>query len=238
MFPAMGRQGFAALLGEKGDDGLAAAGCEDAADAGDGDAGDRARNSGSEGGGEEQLVVLAAMERLGHGRGGMNGKRGKFDLGGDSGLPAEAGEVGGEAVAEVECGRGETAALQPQSLGDARLGVEVGREQGSNLGRDGRWARRAFAAGGEGVQAGEAGGCSAKSAGDVEGMAGNRAGAQESSTAGNGADEHDVGDGEGGFGQIAAGKGSFIRPGKGEEAVEEALKPGGPGADGGGELAR
>ena len=77
MFPAMGRQGFAALLGEKGDDGLAAAGCEDAADAGDGDAGDRARDSGSEGGGEEQFVVFAAMERLGHGRGGMNGKRGK-----------------------------------------------------------------------------------------------------------------------------------------------------------------
>ena len=69
-------------------------------------------------------------------------------------------------------------------------------------------------------------------------MAGNRAGAQEGSAAGNGADEHDVGHGEGGFGQIAAGKGGFIRPGEGEEAVEEALKPGGPAAGGGGELAR
>ena len=99
-------------------------------------------------------------------------------------------------------------------------------------------ARRVFAAGGEGLQAGEAGGGSAKSAGDVEGMAGNRAGAQEGSAAGNGADEHDVGDGEGRFGQIAAGKGGFIRPGEGEEAVEEALKPGGPAAGGGGEIAR
>jgi len=51
-------------------------------------------------------------------------KRG-IDFGGDTGFIAEVGEVGGEAVADVECGGGERAALQVEALGDARLGIEM-----------------------------------------------------------------------------------------------------------------
>ena len=79
-----------------------------AADSDDGNAGDLARNAGLGGGGKEEFVVFSAMEGLSHGCARMVGKQSGIDLGGYSGLLAEVGEVGGEAVAEVDGGGGQT----------------------------------------------------------------------------------------------------------------------------------
>ncbi len=41
------------------------------------------------------------------GRGGVNGKRGRVDLSGDAGFFANVGEIGGEAITEVDGGGGQ-----------------------------------------------------------------------------------------------------------------------------------
>jgi general stress protein YciG len=51
----------------------------------------------------------------------MDWQRGGQNLSADSGLAAEVGQIGGEAVAEVDGGRGETAAKQRLSDGQAGL---------------------------------------------------------------------------------------------------------------------
>ena len=105
---------------------------EDAADAGDGDAGDGAWDFGGGGGGEEEFVVFAAVEEGGDlgavvEVGGERVERqcGEVELGGDVGGGAEVGEVGGEAVAEVDAGGGEAAAEEGLADGEAWLGEEM-----------------------------------------------------------------------------------------------------------------
>jgi hypothetical protein len=61
------------------------------------------------------------------------GRASGVDLGGYAGFFAEVGEVGGEAVAEVDGGGGQAVADQPEALGDAGLGVEVRGELGFEL---------------------------------------------------------------------------------------------------------
>ena len=74
-------------------------------------------------------------------------------------------------------------------------------------------------------QAGQPGSGSAQSAGDVEQVAGSRAGAEQRPAAGNGADQDNVGHGHGGFGQVAAGQRGLVGLGQGQKAVEKALEP-------------
>jgi hypothetical protein len=60
---------------------------------------------------------------------------------------------------------------------------------------------------------GEAGECcrgATEAAGNVEQVAGTRAGTEQGFAAGHGADEDDVGEGDGGFGEIAAGQRGFV----------------------------
>ena len=59
-------------------------------------------------------------------RQGMNRQRGGGYLGADAGLAAEVGEIGGEAVAEVDAGGGKTTPQQSKTHGNARLREEMG----------------------------------------------------------------------------------------------------------------
>ena len=114
-----------ALRGEQRDGGLTGPGREDAADWGDGNAGDCTRQAGGVWGGEEEFIVFAAVEGLGEGCGGMDGQGRGIDFGGYTGFMAEVSQIGGEAVAQVNGRGGQAVALKPDALGDARLRVEV-----------------------------------------------------------------------------------------------------------------
>ncbi len=105
-----------------------------------------AGHAGSRRSGEEQFVVFAAVESLGEGCGRVNGQGGRIDFGGDAGLLAQVGEIGGEAVAEVDGGGGHGVARQPQTLSDAGLREKVRGEQRLEAGGNAR-KRRRFAAG-------------------------------------------------------------------------------------------
>jgi len=105
---------------------------EDAADARDGDAGYGARNSCRGCGGEEELVVFAAVKKRGDlgavvecGGEGVEGECGEVELGGDVGGGAEVSEVGGQAVAEVDAGGGKATAQEGLADGQAGLREEV-----------------------------------------------------------------------------------------------------------------
>ena len=87
-------------------------------------------------------------------------------------------------------------------------------------------------------QEGEASGGSAKSAGNVEKVAGAGAGAEQGSAARHGTDQNNVGDGEGGFCQVAACQGRTVGCSQGQKAVEEAVHPGGLATVGDGERSR
>jgi hypothetical protein len=138
MLPALGLEFEAGVVGEDGHLGAVLLGLEDAADAGDGDAGDGAWDFGDGGGGEEELVVFATVkdgcdlfgvgegggEGGGGGGGGGGGAR-DVELGGYVGGGAEVGEVGGEAVGEINAGCCEVAAEQGLSNGEVGLGKGV-----------------------------------------------------------------------------------------------------------------
>ena len=113
-----------------------------------------------------------------------------------------------------------------QALTDAGLGVKVWGQQGVQLPGDpeGWWAGRpGFSQLG---QAGKRSGGSAESAGDVKEMAGAGGGAKQGLSLGNAADEDDIGDGDGRFGEVAAGQRGLVSGGEGEQAVKEGVHPG------------
>ena len=134
-------------------------------------------------------------------------------------------EIGGEAVAEVDGGGGRGVCAEPGTLTEARLGIEMRLQHW----HPGGWDLQA----GVGLQgdgaighASQPGRRCAESPGDINGVAGLRAGTQEGFSAGNGADQDDVGEGCGGFRQIAAGKGDAGGFREAEQAVIEAGHPG------------
>ena len=102
--PALGIEGLGALRGEKGDGGSVGARGEDAADLGDGDAGDFAWETRRGWNGEKEFVVFSAVEGLGEGCGGVDGELSRVNFGGYAGFFAQVGEIGGEAVTDVDCG--------------------------------------------------------------------------------------------------------------------------------------
>jgi hypothetical protein len=97
----------------------------DAPDSGDGDTGDGARQAGAGWRGKEQFVILAAMKSLSQSCSQTERQQSRIDFGDYAGLLAEMSQVGGEAVAQVESGCGQAAALKPEALGDAWLGIKV-----------------------------------------------------------------------------------------------------------------
>ena len=101
---------MATLRGEEHDGGTVAAGREDATDLGNGDSGNFARQAGRGRNSEKQFVVFSAMEGLLEGRAGVDGEQSDIDFGGYPGFFAEVGKIGGEAVAEVDGGAGQTVA--------------------------------------------------------------------------------------------------------------------------------
>src|SRR5215475_10644756 len=93
----------------EGDEGFVFLRPQERTDAGDGDSGDAARDACYGGRGEEELVVFASVDRgieglfAGESVGELvEGQRARVDLGAHSGGFAEVGEVGGEAVADVD----------------------------------------------------------------------------------------------------------------------------------------
>ncbi len=88
--------------------------------------------------GEEQLVVFSAVENLSGCRGRGEGQGGSVKLRGDAGFGAEMGEIGGEAVAQVDGGSGQTVAREPKALREARRGKKMPVEQRLEARRNGR----------------------------------------------------------------------------------------------------
>ena len=127
MLPAFGIEGLRALISEQRDGGAVAAGGQDAADSGDGDAGNFFGDAGGGWGGEKQFVVFSAVKGLVEGCAGMDGDQRGIDFGGHAGFLAEVGEVGREAVAEVHGRGGQRMPDQPEALGDAGLRVKMWR---------------------------------------------------------------------------------------------------------------
>ena len=72
---------------------------------------------------------------------GVDGQGGLVEFGGDSGGLADVGEIGGEAVAEVDGGGGQGMLGEPEALSDARLRVEVRGQQCLEAGGNGRRLR-------------------------------------------------------------------------------------------------
>jgi hypothetical protein len=211
-------------MGE-GDAWLVGAIGKECADAGDGDSKDTARDACGGRYGEEELVVFASVECGAEGLfrwelccEGMEGDCGGVDFGSEAGGFAEVGEVGGEAVADVDGGGGEVTAKEGGADVEAGLRVSVW-----VIGCGGSDPRRTV--GGE--ERGEFGVGSAERAGDEEGVAGVCSGAAEGAAGGGGADEDDVGEDEagGGLGGVAASEGYVVPLGEGAEASEEALDP-------------
>ena len=98
---------------------------KNAADAGDGNSGDGPGDMRAGRGGKQELVIFAAIEGLGQGGGGMEREPGGVYLSGDARFLAEMGEIGGEAVAQVNGGGGKSASLEKEALGQAWLGIEM-----------------------------------------------------------------------------------------------------------------
>jgi hypothetical protein len=116
----------------EGDERLSRTSAMKCADAGDGDARDLTRNACVRGCREEELVVLASMEggvkrlfRRERMRKRVKGDRTGVDLGADARGFAEVSEVGGEAVAEIDGGRGKAAAKKSRAYSKARLREEM-----------------------------------------------------------------------------------------------------------------
>ena len=125
VFPALRLERLAAFSGTQRNGRTGFGSAKNAADAGDGNSGDGAGDMCAGRGGKEELVIFAAMKGLGQGGGGMEREPGGVDLGGDARFLAEVGEIGGEAVAQVDGGGGKAASLEKEALGEARLGVEM-----------------------------------------------------------------------------------------------------------------
>lgn len=231
MLPAPGRDLLVPFAGEKQHLMDAGVSTSDAADAVDGNAGDAARDARRGRRGEEQFVVFAAVEGLFERCAGMNGQGSGQKLDADAGFIAEMGEIGGEAVADVDSGAGEAAAHEPEALGETRLRKKMGRKFAAKCRRDFSWFRLGGSSstcslhGSEFLELGEAGSGAAEISCYVEQMAGAGAGAEQGFAVRNCAGEDDVGDGDGGLGEIAAGQRNFVLVGEGEEAIEEAVEP-------------
>jgi hypothetical protein len=129
----------------------------------------------------------------------MDREPGGIELGGDARFLTEMGEIGREAVAEIDGGGGKAASLEKESLGEARLGVKM-RGQGIEQALGDAERLRIGGELGEGCRG------ASQAAGDVEQVSGPCAGPEKSAAARNRAHQHNVSHGDGRLGQIAAGK--------------------------------
>ena len=125
VLPAMWLEGFRAGLGQQGGLWPARMRGQNLANFMDGNTGDFARQLCRGGCGEEELVVFSAVEDLIGCREGDEGQSSGVELGGDAGLSAEVGEVGGEAVAQVDGGGGHRIAREPKALSYAWRGKKM-----------------------------------------------------------------------------------------------------------------
>ncbi len=138
MLPSARFERLRALWGNQCHRRPACAGSQNAADASHWDAGDGAGQAGGGWSGEEQFVVLASVEGLSQICSQTKRQERRIDLGGHAGFLAEMSQISGEAIAQVEGGGCQAMALQPKSLGNARLGIEVRGEQHFQLFGDAR----------------------------------------------------------------------------------------------------
>ena len=185
----------------------------DPADGRDSDSSNACRNVLAGRGGEEELVVVPAMECIleidgvnGSADAGAGYRVGQ-DLSADPGLVADVGEIGGEAVAEINHGSGQAMLAQVATYCEARDRVEVARVM---FGLDPLAGEQAM----EGV------GTAAEFSGHIEEVAGPGAGAKDGAAAGNGSQDHDVGqDSSGRLCRISSRERDPELLGEGQEAV-------------------
>jgi hypothetical protein len=147
----------------------------------------------------------------------MKGEGEGVDLGADPGGFTEVGEIGGEAIAQVDCCSRESTAKKGRADGKTRLGKEM------------RMALRGCGLRGSVClkQRGELGVSSAERAGDVEDVACVGSGAPQSASLWGRAHKHDVGKDEVGrrFRGIAACEGSVVLLRQRAQAFEGTFDP-------------
>ena len=129
MLPAARREGLRAIRGEERNGRAAGAGPQNPADWSDGHAGDTARHACRRRSGEEEFIIFAAVKSLLQNRSSMDGYDCRVDLRGDAGRRTEMGEIGREAVTEIDGCRCFGMAQEKKSLRDARLWIEMRRER-------------------------------------------------------------------------------------------------------------
>ena len=113
MRPALWLQaGGLAFLRDQGDGRIASLPGQHLADGVNGDAADSCRDGMPGWSGEEELVIVAAVEGLFEGGARAEGNGCSVEFGVEVGFFAEVEQVGGEAVADVNAGRGEFSALE------------------------------------------------------------------------------------------------------------------------------
>ena len=231
VLPAARREGLRSVRSDEANLRHAGAGSNDAADEGDGNAGNAPGKTGRRRRGEKQLIIFAAVERLREGCSGVDGQGISIELSVDAGFVAKVREVGGEAVAQVD-GRGcQRMAGEPETLRQTGLGEEMRVECIPERGRYAKFPKRVQrgamrdASAGKFVQLGEAGGSTAEPSGDVKQVSGFCARTKERFAGRDSAGKDDVGDGDGRLGEIATGQWGIVGVGEGEEPVEETVEP-------------
>ena len=169
--------------------------------------------------GEQELVLVSAVQGVAQldlvavERGDGDGVL--LQDGSGAGGAAEAGEIDGEAVADVDHGRGNLLVGQEAGELELGLGIEV-----RGIGRG------AEAALGDGVHLLQQGERRAQLSADEDAVAGRGGAAQDGAALRDGADDGDVGEhAGGGFGDISAGQGDAGGFGGFQQAVKELVGP-------------
>src|SRR6266568_8876023 len=105
MLPATRQQWLRTFCGNQRDRRAVLARWEDAADARDRYSGNSTRHFHSGGGSEEQFVILASVQGLVKSCGRVEGKGSSIHFGSDARLRADVGQIGRQAVAQIDRGR-------------------------------------------------------------------------------------------------------------------------------------
>jgi hypothetical protein len=221
VLPAARLKGLRTPAGDERDRCVGPASAKDSPDARDGYSGNCPRNSGRWRCAEEKLIVFSSIESLIERGARMDGNHGGVNLRGDAGFGANVAEVSGDAVAQVDGGGGKAALLEVQPLREARLRIEMRSERCLKIARD--LPERGLSGSHYLREALKASRRATKTSGDVEKVSGASAGTQQSPATRHGPGEDNIGQSDGGFGEVATSERGKVATGQSEEPGEEAV---------------